>query len=42
MIKPGTCGEHVFTADEAEFESAQADYQQALAEEGGSPTDCSK
>jgi len=40
VIKPGTCGEHVFTADSAEFEEAQAAYQEALAAEGGSPTDC--
>ncbi len=40
VIKPGTCGEHVFTADSAEFEAAQAAYQEALAAEGGSPTDC--
>ena len=41
VIKPGTCGEHVFTADSAKFEAAQARYQEALAAEGGSPTDCS-
>ncbi|MGB3099839.1 MAG: endolytic transglycosylase MltG [Solirubrobacterales bacterium] len=40
VIKPGTCGEHVFTANAAKFEAAQAAYQQALAEQGGSPTDC--
>lgn len=40
VVKPGTCGEHVFTADPAEFEAAQASYQKALAEQGGSPTDC--
>jgi UPF0755 protein len=40
VVKPGTCGEHFFTASEAAFERAQADYQQALAAEGGSPTDC--
>jgi UPF0755 protein len=40
VVKPGTCGRHVFTADSDEFEAAQADYQKALAAEGGSPTDC--
>jgi UPF0755 protein len=40
VIKPGTCGKHVFTADSSEFEAAQAAYQEALAAEGGSPTDC--
>jgi cell division protein YceG involved in septum cleavage len=40
VIKPGTCNEHFFTADEAEFQAAQARYQEALAAEGGSPTDC--
>ncbi len=41
VIKPGTCGEHVFTADEDEFIAAEAAYQEALAAEGGSPMDCS-
>ncbi len=40
VIKPGTCGKHVFTADSSEFAAAQAAYQEALAAEGGSPTDC--
>ena len=40
VVKPGTCGEHFFTADSAEFEAAQAEYQAALEAEGGSPTDC--
>ncbi len=40
VIKPGSCNEHVFTADAAEFEQAQADYQAALEAEGGSPTQC--
>jgi YceG-like family len=40
VIKPGTCGEHVFTADEAEFQAAVDAYRQAQAEAGGSPTDC--
>jgi UPF0755 protein len=40
VVKPGTCGEHVFTASEAEFERAAARYQRALEREGGSPTEC--
>ena len=40
VIKPGTCGEHVFTKTKAEFDRASTAYQQALEAEGGSPTDC--
>lgn len=40
VVKPGTCGEHAFTADEAEFEKLAAEYQRALQEQGGSPTEC--
>ena len=40
MVKPGTCGEHVFLETEEEFAQAEAEYQQALAEQGGSPTEC--
>jgi UPF0755 protein len=40
VVKPGTCGEHVFTASEAEFEQAADRYQRALEAEGGSPTEC--
>jgi UPF0755 protein len=40
VVKPGTCGEHVFTASEAEFEQAADRYQEALEAEGGSPTEC--
>jgi hypothetical protein len=40
VIKPGTCGEHVFTSSEAEFLTAVEEYRQAQAEAGGSPTDC--
>jgi YceG-like family len=40
VVKPGTCGEHFFTASEEEFLAAEAEYQQALQEQGGSPTDC--
>ena len=40
VVKPGTCGEHSFTASEKEFEQLAAEYQQALQEQGGSPTTC--
>ena len=40
VVKPGTCGEHFFTEDSAEFEQAAAEYTAALNEQGGSPTEC--
>ena len=40
VVKPDTCGEHFFTASEEEFNQAAAEYQQALQEQGGSPTNC--
>ena len=40
VVKPCGGGSHVFTASASEFEQAAADYQQALKEQGGSPTDC--
>jgi UPF0755 protein len=40
VIKPGTCNEHTFVATEQEFQQAEAEYQQALQQQGGSPTDC--
>lgn len=40
VIKPGTCNEHFFTSDSAEFDAAVAKYQAALEAEGGSPTEC--
>jgi UPF0755 protein len=40
VVKPGTCGEHVFTASEEEFNAAAERYQRALEREGGSPTEC--
>ncbi len=40
VVKPGTCGEHVFVETEKEFLQAEAEYQQALEAAGGSPTDC--
>ena len=40
VVKPGTCGEHFFTNSSEEFDQAAAEYQAALAEQGGSPTEC--
>jgi UPF0755 protein len=40
VVKPGTCGEHVFVETEQEFLEAEAEYQAALQEQGGSPTEC--
>ena len=40
VVKPGTCGEHSFTASEAEFEKLAAEYQAALDAQGDSPTEC--
>jgi cell division protein YceG involved in septum cleavage len=40
VVKPGTCGEHVFTASEAEFNRAVEEYRQAQEAAGGSPTEC--
>ena len=40
VVKPGTCGEHVFVETQAEFDQASAEYQAALEAEGGSPTEC--
>jgi UPF0755 protein len=40
VVKPGTCGEHTFTADEAEFNRLAAEYQAALQQQGDSPTEC--
>jgi UPF0755 protein len=40
VIKPGTCNEHTFVETEEEFQQAEAAYQQALQEQGGSPTEC--
>jgi UPF0755 protein len=39
VVRPGSC-EHNFTASEAEFEQFNAQYQQALQQQGGSPTQC--
>jgi hypothetical protein len=40
VVKPGTCGEHFFTADEAEFNRAVEEYRAAQEAAGGSPTEC--
>ena len=40
VVKPYTCGEHVFSVTEAEHAQAVAEYQAALEAEGGSPTEC--
>jgi UPF0755 protein len=40
VVKPGTCGEHVFVETEKQFARAEEDYQTALEAEGGSPTEC--
>jgi hypothetical protein len=40
VVKPGTCGEHVFTASEAEFNQAVEEYRAAQEAAGGSPTEC--
>jgi UPF0755 protein len=40
VVKPGTCGEHVFADSEEEFNQAAQRYQQALKRKGGSPTEC--
>ncbi len=40
VVKPGTCGEHVFVETQEEFDQAEAAYQAALQEQGGSPTEC--
>jgi hypothetical protein len=40
VVKPGTCGEHVFTETAEEHAAAEAEYQAALQAEGGSPTEC--
>lgn len=41
VVKPGTCGEHVFTETDAEFQAAVDEYNSERAAAGGqSPTDC--
>jgi YceG-like family len=40
VVKPGTCGEHFFTDNEAEFNQAVEEYRAAQRAAGGSPTEC--
>ncbi|CAN5446235.1 hypothetical protein BH10ACT11_BH10ACT11_11610 [soil metagenome] len=41
VVKPGTCGQHVFVKTQAEFDQATADYNNARNAAGGkSPTTC--
>jgi cell division protein YceG involved in septum cleavage len=40
VVKPGSCNEHTFTASSDEFDQLSAEYQAALEEQGGSPTEC--
>ena len=41
VVKPGTCGEHAFSSDYAQFERDVAAYNRAREEAGGkSPTEC--
>jgi uncharacterized YceG family protein len=40
VVKPGTCGEHVFSSSLDEHNANVARYQEAQAAAGGSPTDC--
>ena len=40
VVKPGSCNEHTFVETEEEFAAAEQAYQDALIEQGGSPTDC--
>jgi uncharacterized YceG family protein len=40
VVKPGTCGEHTFATTSAEFDRAQAAYNNAREAKGGSPTKC--
>jgi uncharacterized YceG family protein len=40
VVKPGTCGEHVFSSSLDEHNANVQKYEQAQDEAGGSPTDC--
>lgn len=40
VVKPGTCGEHVFSSSLEEHNANVAAYQKAQEEAGGSPTEC--
>ena len=39
VVKPNTCGEHIFATTEAEFKRAKAAYDQARAGERGQRAD---
>lgn len=41
VVKPGTCGEHVFSDTLKQFNRDAEAYRKAQEEAGGSPTDCS-
>ena len=40
VVKPGSCGEHNFSTNEADFLRDQDAYQRALEAKGSSPTEC--
>jgi UPF0755 protein len=40
VVRPGTCGEHNFSSNEADFTRDAEAYQQALEAKGSSPTSC--
>lgn len=40
VVRPGTCNKTLFTSSPAAFQRAEQEYQQALAAQGGSPTEC--
>ena len=40
VVKPGTCGQLVFSVSYAEAQRRAAAYQRARAAKGGSPTTC--
>jgi UPF0755 protein len=40
VVRPGTCNKTFFTSSDAAFQRAEQEYQQALAAQGGSPTEC--
>jgi len=40
VVKPGTCGEHVFSSSLEEHNANVQKYEEAQAAAGGSPTDC--
>jgi hypothetical protein len=41
VVKPGVCGEHAFSATDAQFQKDQERYNSARAAKGGqSPSEC--